>query len=127
MPIRKNSWIVGFSGGLYEIQGPFWKIMDCKHIFLKVQGFICKIMDCKHIFLKAWGLICKKWWTAVMIFAKWNIFFSKRLLLGHYGLSVRRSDGRERPTIMFGCSVNLWQIKAFLVKVWGLRVGCIEV
>jgi hypothetical protein len=66
---------VGFSGGLYEIQGPFWKIMDCKHIFLKVQGFICKIMDCKHIFLKAWGLICKKWWTAVMIFAKWNIFF----------------------------------------------------
>jgi hypothetical protein len=75
MPIRKKSWIVGFSGGLYEIQGPFWKIMDCKHIFLKVQGFICKIMDCKHILLKAWGLICKKWWTAVMIFAKWNIFF----------------------------------------------------
>jgi hypothetical protein len=28
---------------------------------------------------------------------------------------------------MFECSVNLWEIEGFFVKVWGLWVGCIEV
>jgi hypothetical protein len=61
------------------------------------------------------------------------MIFSKRGFLQNdccsaiLGCPCSRTDSRERPTIMFECSVNLWEIEGFFVKVWGLWVGCIEV
>jgi hypothetical protein len=120
--IHRNSGI--FECIVMKFEVLFGKLWTANIFSRKFRGS-CKIMSCKHIFLKVYGLICKNLWTAIMIFAKWNVFFANDSCSAILGCSCGRSDGRERPAIICRCSINLCEIEAFLsLFLW---VGCIEV
>jgi hypothetical protein len=54
----------------------------------------------------------------VMIFAKWKFFLQDNYCSAIQGCRRGLSNSWERPAIMFECSINLWEIEGFILKVW---------